>query len=50
VAVRRSRGPAAIDAAVLGEACVVPATLRTDRVTVAEIARMGEMLSGADAE
>jgi DNA gyrase subunit B/topoisomerase-4 subunit B len=50
VAVRRYRGLAAIDAAVLGEACVVPATRRTDRVTAAEIARMGEMLSGADAE
>jgi hypothetical protein len=34
----------------VSEACLVPATRRTDRVTVAEVARIGEMHSGADAE
>jgi DNA gyrase/topoisomerase IV subunit B len=50
VAVRRYRGLAAIDADVIRETCVAPATRRVSGVTPAEVAAMVEFLDGLGPE
>ncbi|MCE9629375.1 MAG: hypothetical protein K8S94_01465 [Planctomycetia bacterium] len=48
VVTRRYRGLAGIEAAVLRDTCVAPATRKTDRVTTAEVGAMIEMLGSYD--
>ena len=48
VVTRRYRGLAAIDAAVIRDTCVVPATRKTERVTTADVGAMLEMLGAYD--
>ena len=50
VAVRRYRGLAALDADVIRETCVAPATRRVSGVTPAEVAAMVEFLAGLGPE
>jgi DNA gyrase/topoisomerase IV subunit B len=46
VTVRRYRGLAAIDADVIRDTCVAPATRRVTRVSPADVAAMIEFLAG----
>jgi DNA gyrase subunit B len=48
--VRRFRGLAALDAETLHEACVAPATRRTERVSAADVATMIEVVAAVQPE
>lgn len=48
--VRRYRGLAAVDSAMLHETCVAPATRRTARVSAAEVASMIEVIEALEPE
>jgi DNA gyrase/topoisomerase IV subunit B len=48
--VRRYRGLAAVDAAMLHETCVAPATRRTARVSAADVASMIEVIEALEPE
>jgi len=48
VVIRRYRGLAGIEAAVLQATCVAPATRRTEAVTVADVERMAAMLEAIE--
>jgi DNA gyrase subunit B len=49
-AVRRFRGLAAIDAETIREACVDPATRRTERISAADVAAMIEVIAAVQPE
>jgi DNA gyrase/topoisomerase IV subunit B len=49
-AVRRFRGLAALDAETLREACVDPATRRTERISAAAVATMIEVIAAVQPE